>query len=176
MSTAPSAPSPEGASHRLPPARPRSRVTAHPLSASSIAAGDSGEDAAYEVGYKKPPKHTQFQKGRSGNPAGRPKSAKGLKTIVRETMTAQVEVRTATGARRMSRMEAVMHKTVELAMKGNARAMSELLSLYAAAVPDPIAVPEGNGPESGAAETLTATDLAILESLRRDWADEGGAP
>ena len=26
----------------------------------------------YEVGFCKPPKHTQFKKGKSGNPAGRP--------------------------------------------------------------------------------------------------------
>ena len=27
----------------------------------------------YQVGYRKPPKHGQFPKGRSGNPSGRPK-------------------------------------------------------------------------------------------------------
>jgi Family of unknown function (DUF5681) len=27
----------------------------------------------YKVGYCKPPKHTQFKKGVSGNPSGRPK-------------------------------------------------------------------------------------------------------
>lgn len=33
----------------------------------------------YEVGYGKPPKHTQFQKGQSGNPRGRKVGARGLK-------------------------------------------------------------------------------------------------
>jgi hypothetical protein len=30
--------------------------------------------AEYEVGYGRPPKHTQFQPGQSGNPAGRPRT------------------------------------------------------------------------------------------------------
>jgi hypothetical protein len=30
---------------------------------------------SYEVGYGKPPKDTQFKKGSSGNPKGRPKKA-----------------------------------------------------------------------------------------------------
>ncbi len=33
---------------------------------------DEGDDD-YEVGYGKPPKNTQFKKGKSGNPKGRPK-------------------------------------------------------------------------------------------------------
>jgi hypothetical protein len=35
--------------------------------------GDGKE--APEIGYKKPPKATRFQKGKSGNPSGRPKKA-----------------------------------------------------------------------------------------------------
>jgi Family of unknown function (DUF5681) len=32
-------------------------------------------DKPYKVGNKKPPLHTRFQKGKSGNPGGRPKSS-----------------------------------------------------------------------------------------------------
>ncbi len=35
---------------------------------------------AYKVGYGKPPEETKFQKGRSGNPNGRPRKAKATKT------------------------------------------------------------------------------------------------
>src|SRR5947209_1319431 len=41
--------------------------------ASPDAAAQRG--AAYEIGRGKPPKHTQFKKGHSSNPRGRPKPA-----------------------------------------------------------------------------------------------------
>lgn len=38
--------------------------------------GKSKLPAPYEVGYRKPPASTRFEKGKSGNPKGRPKGAK----------------------------------------------------------------------------------------------------
>src|SRR5215211_5376977 len=32
-----------------------------------------GERVNYEVGYRRPPVHSRFQRGRSGNPRGRPR-------------------------------------------------------------------------------------------------------
>ena len=40
----------------------------------------------YEVGYGKPPRHTRFTKGQSGNPRGRPPGAKNLKTLLSEAL------------------------------------------------------------------------------------------
>lgn len=137
---------------------------------SSIAGASSARE--YEVGYKRPPKATQFKAGQSGNPKGRQRGAKGLNTLARDTLTSKVRVRTPDGEKRMSKMEAVLQKTIELAMKGNARAIMMLFSLYRPAVPD------GPGTESGAGHDndLTETDLEILNMMRDEVRRElGGA-
>ena len=47
---------------------------------------------SYEVGNCKPPKHSQFQKGKSGNAKGRPKGSKNLKTLIREEFLKPITV------------------------------------------------------------------------------------
>lgn len=52
------------------------RSDAEAKTADAAARRSSGQDAAYDVGYGKPPQATRFRKGRSGNPAGRPRKRK----------------------------------------------------------------------------------------------------
>lgn len=54
----------------------------------------------YEVGYRKPPRHTRFRKGQSGNPKGRPKGAKNLKTELEEELQEKIVVREGRPERR----------------------------------------------------------------------------
>ena len=44
-----------------------------------------------EVGYKKPPMHSRWKKGQSGNPKGKPRNADELAEVVRELLAEKVE-------------------------------------------------------------------------------------
>jgi Family of unknown function (DUF5681) len=85
---------------------------------------------AYNVGYGRPPKKHQFKPGHSGNPKGRPKGAKNEATILREIMHQRMEVREGGRARKISRLEALLLRCLEAALKGDLKAMAFLLNRY----------------------------------------------
>lgn len=79
-------------------------------------------EADYEVGYGKPPKHTQFKPGQSGNPRGRPRGTKNLKTDLMEELGEKIVVREGEETRRVSKQRAVVKTLVAKTLKGDARA------------------------------------------------------
>lgn len=169
-----SGPDHAGHDRPLPPARARTRSRPPGAITPPHDAPDAPSQPhrpAYEVGYGKPPRHSRFKPGRSGNPKGRPKGAKGLNTMVRETLGSKIAVRTANGTKHISRIEAVLQKTVEQAMKGNPRAQLELMKLWRNAVPD---VHEAESTAVASAEELTAADLAMLQAFREELAQDEG--
>ncbi len=90
---------------------------------------DPGTDRCYEVGYGKPPKHTRFQPGQSGNPRGRPKGTKNLKTDLMEELGEKIIVREGGQARKVSKQRAVVKSVVARTLKGDARAAALLTSM-----------------------------------------------
>lgn len=45
-----------------------------------------------KVGYKSPPKNTQFKKGQSGNPSGRPKGSKSVEDAIFEQLGKEIGI------------------------------------------------------------------------------------
>jgi hypothetical protein len=82
----------------------------------------------HEVGYRKPPKRSQFQKGRSGNPRGRPKEKTNLLTSFEE-MLQEADVRVNNGGKVMTKQEAMMRSLVNEAMKANQKAFARFMRL-----------------------------------------------
>jgi hypothetical protein len=77
-----------------------------------------------DVGYKRPPKSTQFKKGQSGNPRGRPKGTKDLKTDLAEELQERVLVKEGSTERKISKQRAMVKSLMAKAMKGDARAIA----------------------------------------------------
>jgi hypothetical protein len=80
-----------------------------------------------KVGYKRPPKATQFKKGQSGNPKGRPKGRKSTGTIISEAFNTKRRVRELDRERSMTQIEISLHACLQKAMRGDVRALTALL-------------------------------------------------
>lgn len=87
----------------------------------------SNDEADFAVGYAKPPRETRFQKGRSGNPAGRPRGAKNLTTVIGETLAERVAVTENGRRRKITKLAATCKQLVNKALSGDLRAMRLLL-------------------------------------------------
>jgi hypothetical protein len=77
----------------------------------------------YEVGYGRPPKHSRFEKGKSGNPKGRPKGAKNIATIMNAALAEKVTVRANGRTRRMTRGQCLVEVAFQEFLKGNRSGM-----------------------------------------------------
>ena len=90
-----------------------------------------GANSNYQVGYGRPPAGSQFKKGASGNPRGRPKHSKNMKTIIREALTSPVTVREGERTRRVPKIEGIVLRQVEAALKGDETAAITALKMAA---------------------------------------------
>jgi hypothetical protein len=116
---------------------------------------DPAAEVAKSVGYKRPPKHTRFQPGQSGNPKGRPKGTRNFTTDVKATLKALVKVSRDGIPHRISTQEAALLRLREKALSGDTRALDRLLALA-----------QIYGEEETSAEQLSADDDRILEVYR----------
>jgi hypothetical protein len=80
---------------------------------------DNSDSSAYEVGYGKPPKTTQFKKGASGNPKGRPKPTSAPRDAFKTVFNEPVKVTLAGKTRLISGTEAVFWQLKKQVMAGN---------------------------------------------------------
>src|SRR5262249_32672718 len=112
-----------------------------------------GRANSYAVGYGRPPEHSRFQPGQSGNPAGRPRGVRNIRTDVQRTLVMPIMVKEGARPRKVSTQEAVLLVLREQALKGDARARERLLALaerYSSTVAEP------------STQALPAADAEIL--------------
>jgi Family of unknown function (DUF5681) len=83
----------------------------------------------YEVGYGKPPRHTRYSKGQSGNPKGRQRGARNLSTLLAEALNEHVVITENGERRKISKRQAFVKQLVNRALKGDPRSEKHLLDL-----------------------------------------------
>src|SRR5262249_4048814 len=90
-------------------------------------------EAAYEVGYGKPPAHSRFRPGTSGNPAGRPPGTGGrAKALVLEEAYRLVTGREGAKVLKIPAIQAVLRTQFALAAQGNGPAQRAFLAIIKA--------------------------------------------
>lgn len=118
------------------------------------------DEPTYEVGYKRPPRHTQFQKGQSGNPRGRPKGSLNLATVLDRTLRKRVVINENGRRKTVTKLEAAVMQLVNKAAVGDNQSLKHLLSL--------VQLAESRLPEAGDTNSSTpmeATDQEIVRLL-----------
>ena len=81
----------------------------------------------YAVGFAKPPAATQFKKGQSGNPKGRPKGSLNLATVLHRAMHERVTVIEHGRQKTITKLEAAAKQLANKAASGDLRAFHYLL-------------------------------------------------
>jgi hypothetical protein len=79
-----------------------------------------------DTGYKKPPKHTRFRKGQSGNPKGRPRKIKDPTRLLEIELDKTITIKDGS---RMTKREAFMTALVNDAITGKNHSRPLLLAL-----------------------------------------------
>jgi Family of unknown function (DUF5681) len=82
---------------------------------------------AQKVGRGNPPKHTQFRKGTTGNPKGRPKGSKNLSTYLMEAARDQVSATVGGKTRKISKIQATAMQLATQAAGGDQAAIGKFL-------------------------------------------------
>ena len=120
----------------------------------------------YEVGYGKPPRHTRFQKGRSGNPTGRPRGRKNMATLLSAALDASIIVVENGRRKKITKREAIVTQLVNKSASADLKATQIVLAMLR----ELEALADGNA-ESGA---FTEADKEIIRRIQARLRNENG--
>lgn len=121
-----------------------------------------------EVGYGKPPKKHWFKPGQSGNPKGRKKGSRGLKTDLRAELRSKVPVTENGKTKQLTKQQLVLKALVTKAAKGDIRAAAQVLSLSMQM--------HGIEDERVGKSQVSASDAAVLEDYLASIAGSSEPP
>lgn len=117
----------------------------------------------YEVGYGKPPEHTRFQKGHSGNARGKIKGRKAIRTLLTDALLAQATISLNGAQKKGPRQQLLFETLTARAAVGDLQAQKILIPLM-------MQILGPDGMDAGK-QVLSAQDQRILDQLLADMPD-----
>ena len=83
------------------------------------------------VGYGKPPVHSRFRKGQSGNPTGKRRhgEAERVEALIRQEVYRLLTVREGDAVKKMPALQAVIRSQIAAAAKGNVTAQRAVVKI-----------------------------------------------
>jgi hypothetical protein len=120
----------------------------------------------YVVGYGKPPLHTRFQKGRSGNPKGRPRGKKNMSTLLSAALDAAIIVVENGRRKKISKREAIITQLVNKSASADLKATQIVLAMLQDV--------EARADNSSDSAAFTAADQEIIQRIQARMRNENG--
>lgn len=80
------------------------------------------------VGYGKPPRHSRFKPGQSGNPRGRPRKNGSIEDMIKRELDQTVKITEGGRELRISKREAIIKQFVNRAIKGDPKPLQLMLA------------------------------------------------
>src|SRR3954462_10740569 len=88
---------------------------------------DQVKAPSYAVGFCRPPVHSRFKPGQSGNPSGRVKGSKNLKTLFHQILNEQIPLRDGAQSKTVTKAEALMRRLIIGGLNGDSRSLTTLI-------------------------------------------------
>ena len=120
----------------------------------------------YEVGYGRPPRHTRFQKGRSGNPTGRPRGRKNMATLLSAALDASIIVVENGQRKKITKREAIVTQLVNKSASADLKATQIVLAMLG----ELEALADG----AAASAAFTEADKEIIRRIQARLRNENG--
>lgn len=125
---------------------------------------DDDDDDDEKVGYRRPPKHSRFKPGQSGNPRGRQKRDTTIVEALSDELRATITVQENGRQLRITKAKTVAKSLVMKAVKGDTKAFALIMQLVPAQF--------RQGAESERETEITDAEKAVLESYLARKLDE----
>ena len=110
---------------------PENDSNANEVTPNDLSSGETEPGLPHKVGYGSPPLHTRFKEGVSGNPYGRTKRRPTADDMLLENADRVIKVKENGRWTKMTPEQAIYANCVRAALKGDYRAIRNLLALMA---------------------------------------------